>query len=69
MAILLKIFWEKQFIFFVAILTFFMAALYAQQNFMPMRYLFFSFYLFMIKSYSVFCQKVANVELSVIAID
>ena len=52
----------KKLIFFLAILTFFMAALDAKQNLMPTRYLFFSFYLFMIKSYSVFCQKVAKVE-------
>ena len=52
----------KKLIFFLAILTFFMEALDAQQNFMPTRYLFFSFYLFLIKSYSVFCQKVAKVE-------
>ena len=52
---------EKKIIFFLAILTFFMAALDAQRNFMPTRY-FFSFYLFWIKSYSIFCQKVAKVE-------
>ena len=40
MAILLKIFWEKV-DFFLAILTFLMAALDAQQNFMPTRYPFF----------------------------
>ena len=62
MAILLKIFFGKKLIFFLAILTFFMAALDDQQNFMPTRYLFFSFYLFLIKSYSFFCQKVAKVE-------
>ena len=49
-------------IFILAILTFFMAALDAQQNFMLTRYLFFCFYLFLIKSYSGFCQKVAKVE-------
>ena len=53
---------EKKLIFFLAILTFFMAALDAQQNFMLTRYIFFSFYLFWIKSYSVFCQKVAKDE-------
>ena len=52
----------KKLNFFLAILTFLMAALDAQQNFMPTRYLFFSFYFFLIKSYSVFCQKVAKVE-------
>ena len=62
MAILLKIFLEKVDFFFLAILTFLMAALDAQHNFMPTRYLFFSFYLFLIKSYSVFCHKVAKVE-------
>ena len=61
MAILLKIFLKKV-DFFLAILTFFMAALDAQRNFMPTRYIFFSFYLFLIKSYSVFCQKIAKVE-------
>ena len=40
MAILLKKFGEKV-DFFVAILTFFMAALDAQQNFIPTKYLFF----------------------------
>ena len=39
-AILLKIFWDKCY-FFLAILTFFIAALDAQQNFMLTRYLFF----------------------------
>ena len=52
---------EKKLIFFLAILTFFMVALDAQRNVMPTIY-FFSFYLFLIKSYSVFCQKVAKVE-------
>ena len=61
MAILFKIFWEKV-DFFLAIFTSFMAALDAQQNFMQTRNLLFSFYLFLIKSYSVFCQKVAKVE-------
>ena len=60
MVILLKIFWEKS-CFFLAILTFFMAALAEQQNFMQID-IFFSFYLFLIKSYNVFCQKVAKVE-------
>ena len=32
---------EKKLIFFLAILTFFMAALDAQRNFMPTRYIFF----------------------------
>ena len=41
MAILLKIFWKKSLFFFLAILTFFMAALDAQRNFMPTRYIFF----------------------------
>ena len=41
----------KKLIFFLAILTFFMAALDVQQNLMPTRYLFF------IKSYSVFLSK------------
>ena len=47
MAVLFKIFWEK-------VLTFFMAALDAQQNFMPTRYLFFFL--------SLFDQKVAKGE-------
>ena len=69
MAILLKIFWKKV-DFFLAIFNFFIAALDAQRNFMPTRYIF-SFYLFLIKSYSVFCKKKLpklNI-LSVIAID
>ena len=44
---------EKKLIFFLAILTFFIAALDAQRNF---------FLSFLVKSYSVFCQKVAKVE-------
>ena len=52
----------KMFIFFLAILTCFMAALDEQQNFMQTRYLFFTFYLFLIEGYRVFCQKVAKVE-------
>ena len=60
MAILLKIFFKK-IDFFLAIFTFFMAALDAQQNFMPTRY-FFSFYLFRSKVIAFFCQKVAKVE-------
>ena len=39
MAILLQIFWER--LIFFAILTFLMAALDVQQNFMLTRYLFF----------------------------
>ena len=60
----------KKFIFFLAILTFLMAALDAQQNFMPMRYLF-SFYIFLIKSYiEFFVKKLPKLSiLSVIAID
>ena len=61
MAILLKHFGKKV-DFFVTILIFFMAPLDAQQNFMPTRYLFFLSISFFIKSYSIFCQKVAKVE-------
>ena len=47
---------------FLAILTLLMAALDAQQNFMPTYILFFS-YLYYIKSYIVLCETFANVEL------
>ena len=59
MAILFKYFEKND--FFLAILTIFMAVLDAKRNFMPTRF-FFSFYLFLIKKYSIFCQKVAKVE-------
>ena len=69
MAILLKIFLEKNG-FFSCDFDIFMAALDAQQNFMPTIYLFFSFYLFLIKSYSVFVKKLPKLNiLPVIAID
>ena len=56
MAILLKIFWEKV-IFFLMILTFFMAALDAQQNFLS-------------KVIAFFVKKLPKLnQLSVIAID
>ena len=60
MAILLKIFkifWEKV-DFFPRDFDIFMAA----SKFHADEISFFSFYLFLIKSYSVFCQKVAKVE-------
>ena len=63
MAILLKIFWKKADFFFLAIFTFFMAALDAQRNFMPTRYIFILSISFGSKvSVSVFCQKVAKVK-------
>ena len=52
---------KKKLTFFLAILTFFMAALDAQRN-LCRRDIFFFFYLFLIKSYSVFSQNVAKVE-------
>ena len=53
---------EKKFIFFLAILTFFMAALDAQRNFMLTRYIFFLSISFGSKVIAFFCQKVAKVE-------
>ena len=52
----------KNVIFFLAIFTFYMAALDAATKFRANEISFFSFYLFLIQSYSVFCQKVAKVE-------
>ena len=53
---------RKKLIFFLAILAFFMAALDAQQNFMPTRYIFFLSISFLSKVIAFFCQKVAKVE-------
>ena len=61
MAILLKNF-EKKVDFFFANLTFFMAALDAQQNFMPTRYLIFLSISFLSKVIAFFRGKVAKVE-------
>ena len=52
----------KMFIFFLAILTFYMTSLDVQQNFMPTRYLSFFLSLFGSKVLAFFCQKVAKVE-------
>ena len=61
----------KKWIFFLAILTFFMAALDAQQNFMPTRYLFFFLSLFLSKVIAFFwVKKLPKLNTpSVIAID
>ena len=53
---------EKKLIFFLAILTFFYGSIGYATKFHADEIYFFSFYLFWIKSYSVFCQKVAKVE-------
>ena len=53
---------EKKLIFFLEILTFFMAALDAQRNFMRTRYIFFLSISFGSKVIAFFCQKVAKVE-------
>ena len=53
---------EKNLIFFLAFLTFFMAGLDAQRNFMPTRYIFFLSISFGSKVIAFFCQKVAKVE-------
>ena len=69
MAILLKIFWKKD-DFFPAILTFFMAALDAQRNFMPTRYIFFLSISFESKVIAFFVKKLPKLNiLSVIAIE
>ena len=61
---------EKKLIFFLAILTFFMAALDAQRNFMPTRYLFFLSISFGSKVIAFFVKKLPKLNiLSVIAID
>ena len=63
-------FLEKKLIFFLAILTFFMAALDAQQNFMPTRYIFFLSISFGSKVIALFVKKLPKLNiLSVIAID
>ena len=60
---------EKKLFFFLAILTFFMAALDAQRNFMPTRYIFFSIS-FGSKVIAFFVKKLPKLNiLSVIAID
>ena len=65
-----EIFLEKKLIFFLAILTFFMAALDAQQNFMPTRYIFFLSISFGSKVIALFVKKLPKLNiLSVIAID
>ena len=65
-----KIILEKKLIFFLAILTFFMAALDAQQNFMPTRYIFFPSISFGSKVIAFFVKKLPKLNiLSVIAID
>ena len=48
--------------FFLAILTFFDGSIGCATKFHADEISFFSFYLFLIKSYSFFCQKVAKVE-------
>ena len=53
---------EKKMIFFLAILTFFYGSIGCATKFHANEIYFFSFYLFWIKSYSVFCQKGAKVE-------
>ena len=64
-----NIFWIKV-DFFFAILTFLMAALDAHTKFYADEISFFSFYLFLIKSYSFFVKKLPKLNiLSVIAID
>ena len=61
---------EKKLIFFLAILTFFMAALDAQRNFMTLRYIFFLSIYFGSKVIAFFVKKLPKLKiLSVIAID
>ena len=61
MAILLKIFW-KEIDFFSCDFDIFYGSIGCATKFHAHEIYFFSFYLFLIKSYSVFCQKVAKVE-------
>ena len=61
MAILLKIFWKKS-LFFSCDFDIFYGSIGCATKFHAHEIYFFSFYLFWIKSYSVFCQKVAKVE-------
>ena len=61
MAILLKIFWEKVDFFSCDFLIFY-DGIGCATKFHADEISFFSFYLFLIKSYSVFGQKVAKVE-------
>ena len=61
---------EKKLIFFLAILTFFMAALDAQRNFMPTRYIFFLSISFGSKVIAFFVKMLPKLNIiSVIAID
>ena len=61
MAILLKISWKKV-DFFSCDFDVFYGSIGCATKFHADEIYFFSFYLFLIKSYSVFCQKVAKVE-------
>ena len=58
---LLKKNWKKV-NFFLAILTVFMAAMDAQQNFMPTKYTFFLSISVRSKVIAFFCEKVAKVQ-------
>ena len=61
---------EKKLIFFLAILTFFMATLDAQRNFMQTRYIFFLSISFGSKVIAFFVKKLPKLNIvSVIAID
>ena len=62
MAILLKIFWKKKVDFYSCDFDIFYGSIGCATKFHADEISFFSFYLFLIKSYSVFCQKVAKVE-------
>ena len=61
MAVLLKIFWEKV-DFFSCDLDNVKGSIGCAIKFNANEISIFSFYLFLIKSYSVFCQKIAKVE-------
>ena len=67
---LVEIIFEKKLIFFLAILTFFVAALDVQRNFMPTKYIFFLSISFGSKVIAFFVKKLSKLNiLSVIAID
>ena len=62
MAILLKIFFWKKVDFFSCDFDIFYGSIGCETKFHADEISSFPFYLFLIKSYSVFCQKVAKVE-------
>ena len=62
MTIFLNLFWEKKWIFFLAILKFLMAALNAQKNFMQQTIIFFFLSLLDKKLYCFYVKKIAKID-------